>query len=179
MGLAQGIEGAVSDWRGRVRVNLRFLIDESDYSVAQVAVLAGVTEKALRNVLTGVNAPAFDTLIRLAFVLGVRPDEFFDEPEELAARGDARVVPPLALRPRGDVTAGATRSTASASSTSPASAASTETESSRRQPKRAASARKTSADQQQRSARKRTDFSCIAHPRPDQRKHIFVTPLAA
>lgn len=72
MALIEGIDDAIASEYQRVRTELRAAIAHSDYTMSQVAALAGVGERTLRNVLAGAHAAQIDTLMRVAFVLGCR-----------------------------------------------------------------------------------------------------------
>lgn len=72
MGLIEGLDDAIAGEYVRLRDDIRAAIAASGYTHAQVAALAGVGERTLRNILAGSHAAQIDTLFRIAFVLGAR-----------------------------------------------------------------------------------------------------------
>lgn len=72
MALIEGIDDALASEYERLRGELRLAISESEYTMGQVAALAGIGERTLRSVLAGSHAAQIDTLMRVAFVVGCR-----------------------------------------------------------------------------------------------------------
>lgn len=91
MELVQGLDDAVRDELSRVRAELRDAITDSDYTLEQVATLAGLSRGTLYAILNGGHKTGggLDTIIRLAFILGVRVG--FAEKETID--GSFQVVP--------------------------------------------------------------------------------------
>lgn len=71
--LVEGLDDQMSTEYSRILGELRQAIAESDYTLEQVATLAGVGFSTLRAVLDGRHATAkMDTILRVAFILGAR-----------------------------------------------------------------------------------------------------------
>jgi transcriptional regulator with XRE-family HTH domain len=60
---------------------LRQIRRQKDLTQEQLAEAVGVSPTFLSNLERGINGPSFDILQKLAEVLGVRVQEFFDFPE--------------------------------------------------------------------------------------------------
>jgi len=72
MGLVEGLGDLVEEQYAQIRTELKIAIADSGYTMGQVATLADVSERALRNALNGTTAPQIDTLLRVAFIIGAR-----------------------------------------------------------------------------------------------------------
>ena len=68
----------MSELRIQFGKRLRKLRRERDLTQDQLAEAAGISVDMLSNIERGVNAPSFETLAKLARVLGVRVRELFD-----------------------------------------------------------------------------------------------------
>lgn len=72
--LVEGLDDHIADELGRIREELRVGIVDSGYTIEQLAALAGVGPATVYAILSGrhTTGGGLDTLLRVAFVLGVR-----------------------------------------------------------------------------------------------------------
>lgn len=68
----------MSELRAQFGRRLRQLRRQKDLTQEQLAEAAGISVDMLSNIERGVNAPSFETLEKLAKVLGVHVKELFD-----------------------------------------------------------------------------------------------------
>lgn len=72
----------MSTLRDRFGKRLRQIRRYKDFTQEQLAEAVGVSVKFIGNIERGKGAPSFETIEKIAEVLGVRVQEFFDFPDE-------------------------------------------------------------------------------------------------
>jgi len=72
----------MSTLRQRFGKRLRYIRRDKDLTQEQLAEAVGISVEFLSNLERGVNAPSFETIEKLASVLKVRVQAFFEFPDE-------------------------------------------------------------------------------------------------